>query len=67
MKRRQDVLEDMYFVTRLLVHDGYNPIPCQNFNDVAMMVLTTSVELKNNIKIAKLENVFHMPKGDILF
>ena len=61
----QNDLKDMYTVDRLLIHEGYNQIPCQNLNDIAIMVLTTSVELKNNIRIAKLENVFHIPKGHI--
>ena len=61
-----DDLDDMYTVARILVHKGYNDqIPCQNFNDIAIMVLSTSVKLKHNIKVAKLENVFHVPKGDI--
>ena len=57
--------DDMYFVSKLLLHKGYNRILCQHFNDIAIMVLTTSVELKNNIKVAKLEDMFHVPKGDL--
>ena len=61
----QNDLTDVYTVDKLLIHEGYNEIPCQNLNDIAVMVLSTSVELKNNIRIAKLENVFHIPKGDL--
>ena len=57
--------DDMYFVSKLILHQGYNKILCQHFNDIAIMVLTTSVELKTNIKVAKLEDMFHIPKGNL--
>ena len=61
---KKDVFEDFYLVHKLVIHQGYDArIPCSNFNDIAIMVLSTSVKIKQNIKIAKLAKIHEVPKG----
>ena len=62
--KKNDVFEDFYLVHELVIHQGYDArIRCSNFNDIAIMVLSTSVKLKQDIKIAKLAKIYQLPKG----
>ena len=56
--------EDLYRAQLIVIHEGYTEELEMFFNDIAIIVLTKSVKLKPNIKIAKLTKDFK-PKGNL--
>ena len=54
--------EDLYPAQLIVIHEGYVEELEMFLNDIAIIVLTKSVKLKPNIKIAKLTKDFK-PKG----
>lgn len=58
--------QDMYRVQSIVIHEGFAEELEMFFNDIAIIILTKSVKLKPNIKIAKLTKDFK-PKGNFIY